>query len=129
MAEITREQVFEFFDKLTLIELSEFVEEFEKRYNVSAAAPVMMAGPATGAAPEGEGDVEEQTEFNVVLTEVGEKKIDVIKEVRKFTTLGLKEAKAVVEAAPSPVKEGVSKDEAEEIKKKLEAVGAKAEIK
>jgi len=128
MAEITKEKVFEFFDKLTLLELSEFVEEFEERYKVSAA-PMMVAGPAQagGAAPAQE--EEEQTEFNVILAEVGDKKIDVIKEVRKFTTLGLKEAKAVVEEAPSPVKEGVSKEEAEEIKKKLEAVGAKAEIK
>ena len=130
MAEITKEQVFEFFDKMTLIELSDFIKEFEERYNVSAAAPVMVPGAmaaAPGAAPAEE--AEEQTEFSVILTEVGEKRINVIKEIRAVTQLGLKEAKEVVEKVPCPVKEGISKEEAEEIKKKLEAVGAKAEIK
>ncbi len=127
MSDITKEQVFEFFDKLTLLELSEFVKEFEERYDVSAAAPVMAMGamPAAAAAePE-----EEQTEFTVMLLDAGEKRINVIKEVRAITQLGLKEAKAVVEEVPSPVKEGVSKEEAEEIKKQLEGAGAKVEIK
>jgi large subunit ribosomal protein L7/L12 len=129
MADVTKEQVFDFFDKLTLIELSGFVKEFEERYKVSAAAPVMVAGavPGAGAAPAAE--VEEQTEFSVILKEVGDKRIEVIKEVRAITQLGLKEAKEVVEKAPGPVKEGVSKQDAEEMKKKLEAVGAKVEIK
>ena len=128
MSEITKEQVFGFFDKLTLIELSEFVEEFKERYKVSDA-PVMMAGmmaPGAGGAAEA---VEEQTEFSAVLTEVGDNRINVIKEVRAITQLGLKEAKELVEKAPSPIKEGVSKQEAEEIKKKVEAAGAKVEIK
>ncbi len=128
MADVTKEQVLEFFDKMTLIELSGFVKEFEERFNVSAAAPVMMAGmmPGAGAAA---AEVEEQTEFSVILKEVGDKRIEVIKEVRAMTQLGLKEAKEVVEKAPGPVKEGVSKQDAEEMKKKLEAVGAKVEIK
>lgn len=126
MAEISKEQVFEFFDKLTLLELSEFVKQFEERYDVSAA-PMMVAGAAPGAAPAE--DAEEQTEFSVVLTEIGDKRINVIKEVRAITKLGLKEAKELVEKVPSPVKEGVPKAEAEEIKTKLEGVGAKVEIK
>lgn len=128
MADVSKEQVFEFFDKLTLIELSEFVKEFEERYNVSAAAPVMMAGMAMAGAAPAEA-AEEQTEFTVMITDVGEKRINVIKEIRAITQLGLKESKEVLESVPSPVKEGVSKEEAEEIKKKLEAVGAKVEIK
>lgn len=128
MADVSKEQVFEFFDKLTLIELSEFVKEFEERYNVSAAAPVMMAGMAMPGAAPAEA-AEEQTEFTVMITDVGEKRINVIKEIRAITQLGLKESKEVLESVPSPVKEGVSKEEAEEIKKKLEAVGAKVEIK
>jgi large subunit ribosomal protein L7/L12 len=128
MSEVTKEQVFEFFDKLTLIELSEFVKEFEERYDVSAAAPVMAMGGPVAAGGAGE-EAEEQTEFTVMLLDAGEKRINVIKEVRAITQLGLKEAKAVVEDIPSPVKEDVSKDEAEEIKKKLEAAGAKIEIK
>ena len=129
MADVTKEQVFEFFDKLTLIELSEFVKEFEERYDVSAAAPVMMAGAVAGAAAAPAEAAEEQTEFSVILTDVGDKRINVIKEIRAITQLGLKESKEVVEKVPSPVKEGVTKEEAEEIKKKLEAAGAKIEIK
>jgi len=129
MADVTKEQVFEFFDKLTLLELSEFVKEFEERYDVSAAAPMMMAGPGMGAPGAAAEAAEEQSEFDVVITDVGDKRINVIKEVRAITQLGLKEAKEVVENIPSPVKEGVSKEEAEEIKKKLEEVGAKVEIK
>jgi len=129
MAEITKEKVFEFFDKLTLLELSEFVSEFEERYDVQAAAPMMVAGMAAGPGAAAAEAAEEQTEFSVILTEVGDKRINVIKEVRAITQLGLKEAKEVVEKIPSPVKEGIPKDEAEDIKKKLEAVGAKVEIK
>jgi len=128
MAEVTKEQVFEFFDKLTLVELSEFVKEFEERYDVSAAAPMMMAGPAAAAGVPAEA-AEEQTEFSVILTDVGEKRINVIKEVRAITQLGLKEAKSLVESLPAPVKEDIPKQEAEEIKKKLEEAGAKVEIK
>lgn len=127
MAEINKEQVLEFFDKLTLLELSEFVKQFEERYDVTAAAPMMMAGPVPGDAPAEA--AEEQTEFSVVLTEIGDKRINVIKEVRAITQLGLKEAKELVEKVPSPVKEGVTKAEAEEIKAKIEGVGAKVEIK
>ncbi len=127
MSDVTKEQVFEFFDNLTLLALSEFVKEFEERYDVTAAAPMMMAaGPAGGPAAEAE---EEQTEFNVILTDAGEKRINVIKEVRKLTQLGLKEAKEVVENIPAPIKEGVAKEEAEQIKKDIEAVGGKVEIK
>ncbi|HUT52243.1 MAG TPA: 50S ribosomal protein L7/L12 [bacterium] len=129
MADVSKEQVLEFFDKMTLIELSGFVKEFEERFNVSAAAPVMMAGMMPGAGAAAAAEVEEQTEFSVILKEVGEKRIEVIKEVRAITQLGLKEAKEVVEKVPGPVKEGVSKQDAEEIKRKLEAVGAKVEIK
>ncbi len=128
MAEITKEQVFEFFDKLTLMELSEFVSEFEERYDVSAQAPMMMAGPAAAAAG-AQPEVEEQTEFSAVLTDVGEQRINVIKEIRAITQLGLKEAKGLVEELPSPIKEDVPKEEAEEIKKRLEGAGAKVEIK
>lgn len=108
---------------LTVLELSEVVHALEEEFGVSAAA--MAAGPAAGAAPA----AEEKTEFDVVLAEVGAEKIKVIKAVREITGLGLAEAKAAVEAAPKAIKEGVSKDEAEELKKKLEDVGAKVELK
>ena len=122
---VTEEQVFEYFDNANLLTISEFVKKFEERYDVSAAAPVAVgvAGAAGGEA------VEEKTEFDVVITGAGDKKVQVIKEIRSFTTLGLKEAKDLVESAPKTVKEGVPKAEAEEIKKKLEAVGAKVELK
>jgi len=113
---------------MTVLELNELVKALEEEFGVSAAAaaPVMMAGPAAGAAGE---PAEEQTEFDVVLNSFGDKKIQVIKAVREVTSLGLKEAKELVEAAPTNVKEGVSKDEAESILKKFEAAGAQAEIK
>lgn len=123
----TEDQVFEYFDKANLLEISEFIKRFETRYGVSAAAPMAVgvaAAPGAAAAP-----AEEKTAFDVVLTEGGAQKVNVIKEIRSFTTLGLKEAKDLVEGAPKTVKEGVSKKEAEEIKKKLEAVGAKVELK
>lgn len=124
---VTQDQVFEYFDKANLLEISEFIKKFEERYGVSAAAPVAVAsagGGAAAAAP-----AEEKTAFDVVLTDGGAQKVQVIKEIRGFTTLGLKEAKDLVEGAPKVVKEGASKKEAEEIKKKLEAVGAKVELK
>ena len=114
-------------DKLTVLELADLVKQLEEKYGVSAAAPVAMmaAGPGGGAAaPEAE-----KTEFDVVLAEIGAEKIKVIKAVREITSLGLKEAKDLVEGAPKSVKEGVPKEEAESIKKKFEAVGAKVEIK
>jgi large subunit ribosomal protein L7/L12 len=115
-------------DKLTVLELAELVKALEEKYGVSAAAPVaVVAGgvPGGGAAA----PAEEKTEFDVILAEAGPEKIKVIKAVRELTSLGLTEAKAFVESAPKPVKEGVTKDEAEAVKKKLEDVGAKVEIK
>jgi large subunit ribosomal protein L7/L12 len=113
---------------MTVLELSDFKKKFEDRFGVTAAAPVAAAAaPAAGAAPAAE--VEEQTEFTAILTEIGPNKIPVIKVVRELTGLGLKEAKDVVDAAPKPVKEGVTKDEAEKIKAALEEQGAKVEVK
>ena len=125
MADVTKEQVVEFIENMSVLELADFVKELEDKFGVSAAAPVAVA--AAGAAPAAA--EEEQTEFDVILTGIGDKKIQVIKEVRAITGLGLKEAKAVVEEAPKAVKEKVAREEAEEIKKKLEEVGAAAEIK
>jgi large subunit ribosomal protein L7/L12 len=126
---ITKEQVFEFIDNMTVLEMSKFIKEFEERYGVTAAAPVAMAvapGATAGAAvPE----VEEKTSFDVILSAVGEKKIQVIKVVRELTALGLKEAKDLVDGAPKPVKTGVTKEEADSIKAKLEEQGATVEIK
>lgn len=115
---------------MTVMELNELVKALEEEFGVSAAAaaPMMVAGAGAGASG-GEEAAEEQTEFNVMLNSIGDKKINVIKAVREVTSLGLKEAKELVESAPCAVKEGVSKDEAEEIKKKFEAAGAQAEIK
>lgn len=115
---------------MTVIELNELVKALEEEFGVSAAAaaPVMMAGAGAGGAG-GEEAAEEQTEFNVMLNSIGDKKINVIKAVREVTSLGLKEAKELVESAPAAIKEGVNKDEAEEIKKKFEAAGAQVEIK
>ncbi|EAH8300312.1 50S ribosomal protein L7/L12 [Campylobacter fetus] len=122
---ITKEDVLEFISNLSVLELSELVKEFEEKFGVSAA-PVMVAGAAGGAAVEA---AEEKTEFNIVLVDAGDKKINVIKVVRALTGLGLKEAKDVVEGTPSVLKEGVSKDEAEAAKKELEEAGAKVELK
>jgi large subunit ribosomal protein L7/L12 len=125
MSSVTKAQVVEFLEKLTLLEAAELVKELEEKFGVSAAAPVAYAaGPAAAAAP-----VEEQTEFTVMLVDAGDKKINVIKEVRTITGLGLKEAKDLVEGAPKTVKEGVSKEEADKFKKLLEAAGAKVELK
>jgi len=125
---ITKDQLIEAIESMTVLELSELVSTLEDKFGVSAAAPVAAAaGPA--AAGGGEAAAEEQTEFNVILAGAGDKKIQVIKAVREITGLGLKEAKAVVDGAPAPVKEGVSKDEAEDVKGKLEAAGASVEVK
>jgi large subunit ribosomal protein L7/L12 len=124
----TKDQVFEFIDKMTILEMSEFIKDFETRYGVSAAAPVAMAavaGPAAAAGPA----AEEKTSFDVVLNAAGDKKIQVIKVVRELTSLGLKEAKELVDGAPKPVKTGVSKEEADAIKAKLEEQGATVELK
>lgn len=124
---ITKEDVLEFISNLSVLELSELVKEFEEKFGVSAA-PVMVAGGA-GAAVGGAAAAEEKTEFNIVLVDSGDKKINVIKVVRALTGLGLKEAKDAVEGTPSVLKEGVSKDEAEAAKKELEEAGAKVELK
>ena len=130
---LTQNDLLEAIDKMTVLELSDFIKAFEERYGVTAAAPVAVAaagapaagGDAGAAAPA----AEEQSEFAAVLTEVGPNKIPVIKVVRELTGLGLKEAKDLVDAAPKPVKEGVARDEAEKIKAALEEQGAKVEIK
>jgi len=124
MEGVSKEQVKEFIKNLTLLDAAALVKELEEELGVSAAAPVAAAAAGGAAAP-----AEEKTEFNVILAEVGEKKIQVIKVVRELTGLGLKEAKDLVDGAPKPVKEGVAKAEAEAIKKKLEEQGAKVEIK
>lgn len=122
---ISKEDVLEYISGLSVLELSELVKEFEEKFGVTAA-PVMVAGAAGAAGGEA---AEEKTEFDVILTDAGAKKINAIKVVREVTGLGLKEAKDAVESAPTTLKEGVSKDEAAEIAKKLEKAGAKAEIK
>tara|TARA_B100000530_G_scaffold257198_1_gene170676 strand:- start:78 stop:467 length:390 start_codon:yes stop_codon:yes gene_type:complete len=129
MAEVTKEQVVEFISNMSVLELSEMVKELEEKFGVSAAAAAVAAAPVAGGAAGGEAAAEEKTEFDVILTSFGDKKINVIKEVRGITGLGLKEAKEFVESCPKAVKEGVSTEEAEEIKKKLEEAGASAEIK
>lgn len=128
MAELTREDVIKFIENMTVLELSEFIKELEERFGVSAAAPVVMGAPGA-AAPAAEEEKEEKTSFDVILTGFGDKKIQVIKVVREITGLGLKEAKELVEGAPKPLKEGVSKEEAEAIKKKVEEAGGSVEIK
>ena len=129
MAKMTTDDLLEHFSGMTVLELSEFIKAFEERYGVTAAAPAAAAVAAAPAGADAADAAEEQTEFEVVLTEIGPNKIPVIKVVRELTGLGLKEAKDVVDAAPKAVKEGVDKDEAEKIKAALEEQGAKAEIK
>ena len=126
-ADISKEDMIEYISNMTVLELSEFVKELEDKFGVSAAAPVAMAAAAPAAGVQEE--AAEQTEFDVILTAVGDKKIQVIKVVRAITGLGLKEAKAVVDGVPSPVKEGVPKEEAEDVQKQLEEAGASVEIK
>jgi large subunit ribosomal protein L7/L12 len=123
---VTKDDVVSFIDSMSVLEMSEFVKELEDKYGVTAAAPTMMAAaPGGGEAAA----AEEKTEFDVVLTAVGDKKIQVIKEVRGITNLGLKDAKDLVEGAPKAIKEGVKKEEAEEIKAKIEAAGGSVEVK
>ncbi|MBE3574775.1 MAG: 50S ribosomal protein L7/L12 [Firmicutes bacterium] len=126
---MSKEELIEAIGNMTVLELSELVKALEEKFGVTAAAPVAVAAPAAavGAAPAAA--EEEKTEFSVVLTAAGDKKIQVIKVVREITGLGLKEAKDLVDGAPKPVKEGVNKEQAEEIKKKLEEAGASVEIK
>ena len=126
MADITKEQVVEFISNMTVLELAEFIKELEEKFGVSAAAPAVAVAAAPAAAAPAE---EEKTEFDVILKEVGANKIGVIKVVRALTSLGLKEAKEKVDGCPSTLKEGVSKDEAEEAKKQLTEAGATVEIK
>ena len=128
MAEVTQDQLVDYIKNISVLELSQLVKRLEQELGVSAAAAMRMAMPAGGGAAAA-APVEEKTEFTVVLTDVGEKKINVIKVVREVTSLGLKEAKDLVEGAPKPIKEGIPKDEAEAIRKKFEDVGAKVEIK
>lgn len=130
MADITKKDVIDFISNMSVLELSEFVKELEEKFGVSAAAPIAMmpAGSLTGAG-ESESKAEEKTEFDVILVSPGDKKIVVIKEVRAITGLGLKEAKTLVDSAPKPVKEGVSKEDAEKFKSQLEAAGAQVDIK
>ena len=125
MSDITKDQVIDWLSNQTVLEVADLVKELEEKWGVSAAAPVAVAAAGGG----GDAAAEEKDEFDVILTEAGSNKIAAIKEVRAITGLGLKEAKELVEGAPKPVKEGVAKDEAEEIKKKLEAAGSKAELK
>jgi len=130
MAEVTQQQVVEYIKGISVLELSQLVKALEQELGVSAAAAVPMAMPMAGGAAGGAAPAaEEKTEFTVTLTEVGGNKINVIKAVREVTSLGLKEAKDLVESAPKPIKEGVNKDEAAAIKKKFEEAGAKVEIK
>ena len=126
MSDITKENVIEFIANMTVLELSELVKELEEKFGVSAAAPVAIA--AAPAAGDGAAEAE-KTEFDVILKAIGPKKIAVIKEVRTITALGLKEAKALVDEAPKPVKEGIAKEDAEKIKTQLEEAGAEVEIK
>ena len=123
---VAKEDVVSFIDNMTVLEMSEFVKELEEKYGVTAAAPTVAVAAAPGAAA---GGGEEKTEFDVVLTAIGDKKIQVIKEVRAITGLGLKDAKDLVEGAPKPIKEGVKKEEADEIKAKIETAGGSVEVK
>jgi len=123
---VTKDEVVSFIDSMTVLEMSEFVKELEDKYGVTAAAPAAAAAAPAGG---GEAAAEEKTEFDVILTAAGDKKIQVIKEVRTITGLGLKDAKDLVEAAPKAIKEGVKKEEAEEIKKKVEEAGGSVEVK
>src|SRR5436853_5880509 len=129
MAEVTQQQVVEYIKGISVLELSQLVKTLESELGVSAAAAMPMAMPMGGGGAGAAAPVEEKTDFTVTLTEIGTNKINVIKVVREVTSLGLKEAKDLVESAPKPIKEGIPKDEANAIKKKFEDVGAKVEIK
>ena len=125
----TKEEILDAISSMTVLELSELLSEFEERFGVTAAAPVAVAAAAPAGGGDGGGDAEEKTSFDVVLTDAGDKKIQVIKEVRGLTSLGLKEAKDLVESAPKAVLEGVSKDDANKAKEALEAAGGSVEVK
>ena len=130
MAKLTTDELLDAFKEMTLIELSEFVKQFEDTFGVTAAAPVAVAAaPAAGGAGAAAEEAAEQDEFDVVLEAAGEKKINVIKEVRALTSLGLKEAKELVEGAPKPLKEGVNKEEAAKLKAQIEAAGGQVDVK
>lgn len=129
MAEVKKEDFFKHLDNLTVLELADYIKEFESRYGIKAEMAAMASGATAPAAATEAAQAEEQTDFEVILKNVGDKKINVIKVVREVTDLGLKEAKDVVDKAPASVKKGVSKDEAETIKKKFAEVGAEIEIK
>jgi large subunit ribosomal protein L7/L12 len=129
MPDVTQQQVVDYIKGISVLELSQLVKALESELGVSAAAAMPMAMPMAGAAGGGAAAVEEKTEFTVTLTDIGGNKINVIKVVREVTSLGLKEAKDLVESAPKPIKEGVTKDEAAAIKKKFEEAGAKVEVK
>ena len=126
---VTKEDVVDFISSMSVLELSEFIKELEEKFGVSAAAPVAVAAAGAAPADAGAAPAEEKTEFDVILAAAGDQKIKVIKEIRAITALGLKEAKELVESAPQPIKEGVSKEEAQEIKEKIEAVGGSVELK
>jgi len=126
---ISKDEVFSFIDNMTILEMSQFIKEFEERYGVTAAAPVAIAAAPGAAGAPAAAVAEEKSSFDVVLAAAGDKKIQVIKVVRELTGLGLKEAKDLVDGAPKPVKTGVTKEEADSIKAKLEAEGAKVEVK
>ena len=127
MAKVSKEEVIEFISSMSVLELSELVKELEDKFGVSAAAPVAVAAAPGGT--ESQAEAQEQTEFDVILSAIGDKKIQVIKTIRAITGLGLKEAKALVDEAPKPVKEGISKEESADIQKQLEEAGATVEIK
>jgi len=129
MAKLGMDEIMGAIEEMTVLEISELVKALEEKFGVSAAAPMAMAAGAVPAAGAAVVEEEEQTEFDVILKEIGQEKIKVIKEVRALTGLGLKEAKAVVDGAPGPIREGINKEEAETTKTKLEAVGATIEIK
>ncbi|AEE14196.1 50S ribosomal protein L7/L12 [Thermodesulfobium narugense DSM 14796] len=126
---LSKEEILEAISQMTVLELSELIKAFEEKFGVTAAAPVAVAAAGAGAAAAPQEEVEEQTEFDVILTDVGAKKIDVLKVVREITSLGLKEAKELVDNVPKPIKEKVKKEEAAEIKAKVEAAGGKVEVK
>jgi len=129
MAKVTKDDVLSYLENANMLEISDLISEIEEKFGVSAAAPVAVAGAAAPAASAGAEQAEEKTDFNVELTSAGEKKIAVIKAIREITSLGLKEAKDLVDGAPTVVKEGVAKDEAAEMQKKLEEAGASVTLK
>jgi len=126
---VKKEDVVDFIANMSVLELSEFIKELEEKFGVSAAAPVAVAAAGAAPAEAGAAAAEEKTDFDVILASAGDQKIKVIKEIRAITSLGLKEAKDLVESAPQPIKEGVSKEEAQDIKAKIEGAGGSVELK